>query len=277
MSHPRSKALPAPLALVAFALGLAGMMGGGALAVKLATQGVSLGLRPTLVLAELLLVFPALLLLTLWRRLDTLDLGRHTGLGVPLAVVLGAALWITSAGLLEVQSSLFPPTAEFVEAFRRLHAALRPTGLFDGLLSILTIGVAPAVCEEILFRGVLLPSLWRRVGSVAAVIGSAILFASIHPDYIDASPDVAFDRVPFALFMGLALGALRVRSGSLLPCILAHATVNTLTFLIAPLVDDPSQPVPASQPALGLGLLLAGAMGSLALLKRTRQALPDRG
>lgn len=227
-----------------------------------------IGIRTALLVSELFLVLPGLALISLGPGLRSLGL-RRTGLGMNLfTVALGAALWITSAGLFEVQSFLFPPTADFVDAFRRLHASLKPSGVLDGLLSVLAIAVAPALCEETLFRGILLPSLARRLAPFFAILVSAALFAAIHVDA--AGSQIAFDRVPFALLMGVALGALRLRTGTLVAPMLAHATVNTLTFLVAPLVDDPSQAVPQPNLALGLALLLTGALGSTALLRRAR-------
>lgn len=257
-------------ALLAFGAGLVAMMGAPGLTALLASQGTHLGLRSTLVLAEVGLVAPALLFLAAVRGLPSLDLPVARAMTLAWSLALGCALWLMSAGLLELQSTVFPPSAEFIDAFRRLHASLKPSGPLDALLSILTIAITPAVCEEILFRGVLLPSFARRIGAMAAVIVSATIFAAIHVDLV---PDLAFDRVPFALLMGLALGAIRVRTGSLLPAIVAHAAVNTLTFAIAPLVDDPTQTVPDPQPLLGLGLLLVGAAGSTFLLKKSRPSL----
>ena len=49
-------------------------------------------------------------------------------------------------------------------------------------------------------------------------------------------------------------GALRLRTGSLWPPVIAHVTLNALTFSIAPLVDDPARPY-TPQPALGLACL----------------------
>lgn len=264
MSQPRSSALPIWLAVAAFGLGVAGMFAAGAAAAVLMSQGFGIGMRPTLLVAELLLVTPALLFVAFGPRLSALRLGGSSHVALLMAVILGCSLWVTSAGLLELQSSFFPPSAEFVELFRRIHAALKPDGPFDAALSVLTIAVIPAVCEEILFRGVLLPSLARKMAPLTAVVVSALIFALIHVD------GRQFDRVPFAFLMGVALGAIRVRSGSLLPCIVAHATVNTLTFAIAPLLDNPDQAVPPSEPLLGLGLLVVGAVGSVILLKRTR-------
>ena len=96
-------------------------------------------------------------------------------------------------------------------------------------------------------RGVLLPSP-RRAGSAAgaaAVRRSSAAALRGHPP----RPRTA--------------SCSRSRSGSCsAPCacarapvapVIAHVTLNTLTFLIAPLVDDPTQAY-TPQPALGLAL-----------------------
>src|SRR2546423_188556 len=82
-----------------------------------------------------------------------------------------------------------------------------------------------------------------------ALLAYALLFALMHADLY---------RLLFAFAVGAALGVVRLRAGALLPCILVHATLNTLTFLAAPLVDDPSEPLPDPRPLLGAALLTAG-------------------
>ena len=52
----------------------------------------------------------------------------------------------------------------------------------------------------------------------------------------------------------------------------AYLTLNTLTFLIAPLVDDPSQAY-TPQPALGLACLLGGAAVAWPLLQALRRSV----
>ncbi len=264
MSQTRSDALPLWLALPALLLGFFAMAGAAAAAAVLQDQGIPMGFRSLLAVAELLLVLPSLLFVAFGPGLDSLRLGGASRGVLLLSVFLGCTLWLTSAGLLELQSVAFPPSPEFVEAFRQLHAALKPAGPWDAMLSILAIAVIPAVCEELIFRGVILPAFARHLKAPLAVLASALVFACIH---IDRTPALAFDRVPFALVMGIALGAIRIRTGSLLPPVLAHATVNTLTFAIAPLVDKPEQAVPQPEPLLGLAFLVAGAIGTVLLLR----------
>jgi membrane protease YdiL (CAAX protease family) len=87
---------------------------------------------------------------------------------------------------------------------------------------------------------------------------SAVVFAVIHLDPY---------RTPFTLVLGLALGFLRVRTGSLAACVVAHAVLNALTFAVVPFADDPSEGMPDPRPALGAGLLLAGSAASWAVLR----------
>jgi membrane protease YdiL (CAAX protease family) len=119
------------------------------------------------------------------------------------------------------------------------------------------IAILPGLCEELVVRGALLPSLLERLGPGGAVFTSALLFAAMHADPY---------RFLFTMTIGLVLGALRLGTGSLWPPVLAHVTLNALTFAIAPLVDDPSQPY-TPQPALGLACLVAGAAVAAPLLR----------
>ena len=70
-------------------------------------------------------------------------------------------------------------------------------------------------------------------------------------------------RFAFTFAVGVALGLLRVRTGSLWPSMLAHGTLNLLTFATAPWLDDPSEPLPDPRPWLAAGLLAASASLSL--------------
>jgi membrane protease YdiL (CAAX protease family) len=166
---------------------------------------------------------------------------------------------VTSYGLLELQNAVWPPSPDYLERFRRLFEALRPAGPLDWAFSLAAIAVAPAVAEEVLNRGIILPSFRRPLGDGGAVAASALFFGLMHLDAY---------RLPFTFMMGLALGALRVRTGSLVPGLLAHATVNALTFTAAPFVDDPAQTLPDPRPLLGAAVLLAGGALSVRLISR---------
>ena len=160
-----------------------------------------------------------------------------------------------------------PQIKKDLEAFRTIHRALAPEGPLDGLVSLAVIAVLPGLCEELVIRGVLLPALLARLAPSLAVGASAFFFAVMHADPY---------RFLFTFTIGALLGALRVRTGSLWPPVIAHVTLNTLTFLVAPLVDDPAQPY-TPQPALGLVCLVAGAAVSAPLLRALRREPPSPG
>lgn len=92
----------------------------------------------------------------------------------------------------------------------------------------LTVVVAAPLVEEIVFRGVLLSGLARRLPVGWAVFISALLFGAIHlPDF-----KFAWYPVPGLVMLGLAAGWLRVRSKSLWPAITLHATNNFVAVVM---------------------------------------------
>jgi membrane protease YdiL (CAAX protease family) len=261
--------IPPLLAFGAVLLGVLAM-----LAVLTATRlGLPLGLRTVLVVSQLALAGPGLLMVMASRIPWPLVVGRWPldGRTAALALVAGASLWIASLGLLELQYALWAPSPDYIEGFRRLHEALRPRGPLDALVSLAAIAVIPAISEETLVRGILLPSLGPRSGRRGAIVISAVVFAAIHFDLF---------RTVFTLVLGLVLGWLRVRTGSLLACMVAHAVLNGLTFAVAPFVDDPSKGLPDPRPLLGLGLFLTGTAATVVVLRLlpslTRPTTPPR-
>ena len=85
------------------------------------------------------------------------------------------------------------------------------------LVAVVVVG-APVV-EELFFRGLLLRSLAGRIGTPGAVVVSAVLFGLAHYEPV---------QLPVLVILGLALGALAVRTGRLGPGICAHAAFNAV-------------------------------------------------
>ncbi len=263
MSRPGSGEADRPFhpaqAAVLVALGILAMLRVTALLVG----PLGLGLRATVAVGTLMLGAPAALALPLAPLARRAVLGRPlTARSAGICLLLGATLWVGSVGVITVQALFRPPTAEELEVFRRLHAALAPANPLDAVVSVAVIALLPALAEELVMRGVLLTSLAVRLGAVLSVVVTAALFAVIHDPL----------RLLFAFVLGLVFGLVRLRTGSLWPSVVVHATLNTLTFLIAPLVDDPSQPY-TPEPLLGACCLLAGIAGSWPLVRALRRPL----
>ena len=229
-----------------------------------ALLGPHLSLRPLIIFASAVLAAPAVLALLLTGRpvAQALALRRPDRRTAVVAAALGLSLWVASLGLLELQYTVWLPPPGYLEAFRRIHEALRPANALDAALSVLAIAAVPALFEETLVRGVVLPSLHPWLGAPGAVLASALLFAAMHFDLY---------RFVFTFALGLALGVVRLRAAALLPCMVVHATLNTITFLAAPLVDDPIDPLPDPRPWLGAALLLGGLAVTVLLFRWLRR------
>ncbi len=240
-----------------------------------AKLGGSFGIRTLLVWSELFLALPALVALILLRvnLPDGVGLRPVTSRTAFASVALGASLWALSLGLFELQYTLWKPPPGYLDAFQRLHDLLKPSGPLDTGLSLLAIAVAPAVCEELVFRGTVLPAFLKR-GAPAAALLSSLLFGAIHVDLTGGG--VSLYRVPFAVVVGLGLAAIRLRTGALGPAILAHATLNGITFIGVPLAEPFDGSLPDPRPLLGAALFLGGLFASALLFVKALPALTPR-
>lgn len=164
-----------------------------------------------------------------------------------------------------------------------LEQAMEPMIRNDSLadLALLMFGgvVLAAVCEEVLFRGLLfqLLAIGGRIGT--AVVVTAVLFALFHLDPIGLLPRT---------LMGIYFALLVWRSGSIFPAMVAHGANNLLAFAALPLAD-PTAPSPtllqaalvATGSAVVFGLVLAAwlrwspSRGSERLRRRWRPPAVD--
>jgi sodium transport system permease protein len=143
---------------------------------------------------------------------------------VPLfaAALLGVTAWTFASGVI---LRLAPPPETLVRALERL---LRLTDEGAPLWAVwLVVAVTPAVCEEALFRGFILNGL-RSLGAVSAIGISALLFGIAHASIYRLLP---------TMFLGILLGIVVWRTGSLLCAIVLHALNNGL---LASLTESPA-------------------------------------
>jgi membrane protease YdiL (CAAX protease family) len=143
--------------------------------------------------------------------------------------------------------------------FRGGPELITPRGAPGLLMLLLTVAVLPAVTEEFLLRGVLLPAL-RPFGDGFAVVCTAVLFALLHQN---------MQQAPMAFAAGLALGRVYLRSGGRLTIpIIVHGWNNAAAVALG-LVSGRA----ANVYALALGLL---GMLSLAYLFLRRRPAPPK-
>lgn len=224
LRRPAPRTLPtAPSAVFLFAASLA--------ALWYAQGALSGDIVANLLVTQLAIVLTPCLLLAWWMRLDlapTFRLTRPSAgawTAVALAVPLGIALPLVSSYVHHAVSG--PPAADGSTA--RLEEQMQALVGSTGAVPLaLLLGVLPAVCEEIVYRGFVLSGLaqawtsWR--GRIAAVVATAAFFALSH---------VIPEKLPNTFAVGLVLGWLALRTGSLLPGIVAHALHNAAAVVAA--------------------------------------------
>ena len=145
---------------------------------------------------------------------------------------------------------------------KRVVVSLSPAGL---LAAVAAGGIAAPAAEELFFRGYVQGRLCRRWGAWAGVVVTSALFGLIHLDWIHS---------PSAFLIGLYLGWLAARAGSILPSVVAHAVNNTL-WVVGTWAGIGSGLARGTHAAL-LVVLVACAVAAIAWL-RPRLGGPETG
>lgn len=135
----------------------------------------------------------------------------------PLAFNL--MVWCQQAGLATwTPQRLAEHRALFEELVGRLRQA--PPALLG-----LSLGVVPAIGEELFFRGYLLGAARGRLPAWAAIVATGSLFGLFH---VSLGGVVAIERIVPSTLLGLVLGWVAWQSGSVLPGMLLHGLHNSL-------------------------------------------------
>jgi ABC-2 type transport system permease protein/sodium transport system permease protein len=145
------------------------------------------------------------------------------------AVLLGAGLWpfVHELVALENAVGLHSLRAEYLD---RMREALTAWRTYSPWLMVAILALAPAVLEELFFRGYLLAALAGEGGKDGrAVFASAALFALFHLLVLGS---LAVERLLPSFLLGLVLGWLAVASGSVLPGMLLHVIHNAVIVLM---------------------------------------------
>jgi sodium transport system permease protein len=236
------------------------------------------GLVPMLIVQQVfLLAGPALLMAWIgryrwaetfsWRRASIALLAAGVMLGI------GLAPWMQLLGML--QQRFFPRSME--GQLEQLKLILPTLERFPILIPLL-IGALAGVCEETLFRGPIQTGFMRRLPRWWAILIGAALFAAAHLDLYG---------LPIRTFLGILLGWIVVRSGSVFPAMLMHAAYDITQLLYvslevkkqgtAKILASAGTDVP--QP-LNLPFLIVGAVliiASMIILRRARASATGRG
>lgn len=141
---------------------------------------------------------------------------------LPLPPIAGHALSVLGGAALALGT--VSATRQLVRRWssaRALHALLRPAIQNAGDGTILALGLASALGEELFFRGLLTPMF--------GLVLSSLAFGLLH----QVRGAARWVWAGWATLMGLLFGALFIATGSLVGPIVAHAAINiaNLRFL----------------------------------------------
>ncbi len=125
--------------------------------------------------------------------------------------------FIAFAILLDPLSLALPPMSP------QIKAAMEMLAQGPVIISLLCTAVFAPFFEEWLFRGIILRGLLGKLKPVWAILISAVVFGAFHANLWQAIP---------ALLMGLVLGYVYWKSGSLKLTMLLHCVNNTLSILL---------------------------------------------
>jgi len=130
--------------------------------------------------------------------------GFFISLGVGVAASYATELLASALGAIGIGITM--PEMETPETFPAL------------IFYVLSLTVAPAFIEEIIFRGIVMQSL-RRFGDVFALAASSLIFGIFHLNLI---------QMPYAFILGLCIGYFVMRTGSLWVGVIIHFVNNSI-------------------------------------------------
>lgn len=98
-----------------------------------------------------------------------------------------------------------------------------PSGIFGFLLTFIATAIVPALVEEFACRGIVL-GLLKKYGEGFAIITSSIVFGIMHGN---------FEQIPFAVMVGLILGYIYVKTGSIWVSVAVHGANNAISVIFS--------------------------------------------
>jgi membrane protease YdiL (CAAX protease family) len=151
------------------------------------------------------------------RDLKFLRISAKTATGIVFASISGILL---TGELVVLQNEFVRIPPEYLEMLRE-QFSIPDSVSFP--LAAFAFAVSPAICEELLFRGIILQSLVRKVATPWAIILTGLLFGLFHLDPY---------RLLGTTVLGIIMGAIMIRAMSLLAPIFYHLVNNMIVLLV---------------------------------------------
>lgn len=154
------------------------------------------------------------------------DTGLFVTLSAILFIVIQPAIWY-----LGYLNSLIPMPESFSELQQSQYEMIENFLRSDGamMLALFHIGMVPAVCEEVLFRGYVMRAFEKSWGIWTAIIVSGLMFGLYHMQLANLLPLAT---------LGILLALVTWLSNSILPAIFAHFVNNGGAVVLATFFPD---------------------------------------
>lgn len=219
----------------------------------------------SLVCAQLVLAVTTLGGAALWLRQHA---ERPLGRALASSLALSAPAPRALLGALLIGASAWLPNLMLARwVAERLHTAPRVPGLerlLGGPSAVLTVAVlaaVPALCEELLFRGLWARAIASRAGCALACVITSLAFGAFHLSTAQLAPTT---------LLGLVLAWASLRGGSLWLAVALHATNNAVAAAVAAGLVGPVARGVTLYPSLSLALAVSVAIIGGLLLRRPR-------
>jgi len=166
-------------------------------------------------------------------------------------VVMAAGILALSQALESLVLLLGAGTGPALEWLTRTMASTTPLGL---ALAVVVVGLLAPVAEELFFRGYMLTRLRAVWSPGPAILVSAIAFGIIHGEWVHGL---------LAAGIGVYLGLVTERSGSVVPAIVCHAVNNTASVLLSAWIGSAHGRALNGALLVAMGLVVAWALHRL--------------
>lgn len=148
-------------------------------------------------------------------------LGR---LGLSGIRVWPSAAWIAGAAVVIVAAGLV--SGPFLDSKSTESLAAMGQGVHSPGWYFLAVVVAAPIIEELIFRGYGFSGLVAKIGAWGAILIPGVIFASYHLQY-------GWAGLAYVFLLGVTLGVVRWKTGSVFPCIALHSLNNLASFLMS--------------------------------------------
>jgi len=163
----------------------------------------------------------------------------------PKLIILGTILLFCISYLIEEIITYLPGYEAMLADYLQMFEGISPMALLVGGV------IVGPICEEIIFRGVILEGLSKKYSATMAIVFSALIFGLIHLQPL---------QIFGAFFAGLVLGWIYLKTQSLWVVIALHVVNNAFSFLLGDAAAE------STRTLIGNDALYAGSFVAAALI-----------